>query len=82
MENFGETAVVGSLICGRDWFELVGVEWLSFLLVEVGLQLFLHGFLLAIVDVQHIFKQTHDLFLQSVKVAGNVSQLLVRENLV
>ena len=72
MEDLGESVIAGSLIGGRDWFELVGIERVPFLFVKVGLQLFLCGFLLVIVDVQHILEQSHDLFLQRVKVAGNV----------
>ncbi len=63
MEDFRESPLPGSFISGGDWFELIGIERLPFLLVEVGLQLFMHGFLLAIIDVQHILEQAHDLFL-------------------
>ena len=79
-QNFGESTQPGSLVRGRDGLELAGIEGVCFLFVEVGLQLFLHRFLLAIINVQHILEQSHGLLLQRVHVVGDVPQLLVREN--
>ena len=80
MEDFGESSLPGSLVSGGDGLELVSIERFSFLFVKVGLQLFLHRFLLAIINVQHILEQSHGLLLQRVHVVGDVPQLLVREN--